>query len=288
MSSWYLYFLLPLILFPATSVLSVALGRKIGSQKMSLYRQGTIIILGIPLLFWILEKFELLKIHYMNLILCGVFWALYLSTAFYAMNLTSIWISRSFLAVSRTITGFILGYVLFREYISLYDIGGLIIIWLGFYLSFKYKWEHFSIRDIKGILFSLIAGIFFTINTLIFKLYAKDFSPLESAYLLESTSFPFLLIASILIHKWDIKKSFKIDIKKIWVIFLTAPLILLASYGLAESVNRIPFYIFNTLFIFVLVTSVIFSWIFLGEKFTLKQLSAMIIMVLWCGIIVVF
>ena len=288
MNLWYLYFLLPLIIFPATAVLSVSLWRKIGSQKMSLYRQGTIIILWIPLLFWILQQWELLEKHAFNLVLCGLFWALYLSTAFYAMNLTSVGVSRSFLAVSRTITGFVLGYALFREHISLSDIGWLVIIWLGFYLSFRYKGEHFSMRDMKGIVFSLIAGVFFTVNTLIFKLYAQDFSPLQSAYLLESTSLPFLLCMSLLMHKGDVKKAVSIDIRKIGVIFLTAPLILLASYGLAESVNRISFYVFNTLFIFVLVTSVIFSWIFLWEKFTFKQLFAMAVMTLGCGVIILF
>lgn len=288
MTLWYLYFLLAAILFPLISTINVLYGRKIGARKIALYRQLTLTIIGSPLLIGIASKPEILQKHALLIFLCGLFGATYLTVAFHAMNLTSIGISRSFVAVSRTITGFLIGFFLFQESISLYDISGVFLICLGFYLLSHFRWEHFSRKDILWVGVSLVAGVLFSINTLIFKLFAADFSPIESAYLLESSSVLFLIVFTFFATKCSLKKTFSIEWKKLSILFLTSPFLLLASYGLAKSVNDIPFYIFNTLFILMLIVSIILSWIFLKEKFTLKQLSAMWIMMIGCGVVIIF
>gem|GEM_PF-4544175 len=111
-----------MILFPAISTINVLFGRQLGAKKMSLYRQLTVTIVGSPLLIGILQKPELLEKHALIIVLCGFFGAMYLTTAFYAMNLTLVGISRSFVAVSRTVAGFVIGYFFFQESISFYDI----------------------------------------------------------------------------------------------------------------------------------------------------------------------
>jgi len=287
MELWYLYFLLPTILFPIAATINVANGRKIGSQKMSMYRQITLAIIGSPIIFLLLEKWEAIQKHAILLVLCWWFWALYLSSSFYAMNLTSVWVSRTFVAISRTISAFIIWYTLFHESISFYDFIGIWIIFLWFALFYRVFESSFSKADIIWITISLIWWVIFSTNTLVFKTFASDFPWIEAAYLLEVTSVWFLILWQLLRHKWNLKKSFWVDKKTLWILFFTAPLILAASYGAAKSINIIPFYIFNTLFAASLVISIILSWIFLHEKFTLRQISALWSMILWCLIVVV-
>lgn len=287
MSIWYLYFLLPIILFPTVSIINVLFGRKIWSRKLSLYRQLTVTIVWLPILYSILKKPEIVQEHIFMIIACGILWAGYLTIAFHSMNLTSIGISRSFVAVSRTITSFIIWYTLFWENISYYDFIWILWIWLWFYVLSSASWEKLSKKDIWWIIFSLIAWIIFTMNTLTFKEISQHFSPIKAAYILEASSFLPLLWLYLITKKETLSTSLQKDYKKITILFLTAPLILLASYWLAKSINIIPFYIINTLFVLVLVVSIILSWIFLKEKFTIKQLSAIWCMMLSCGVIVV-
>ena len=287
MNLWYLYFLLPVILFPLAATINVANGRKIGSQKASMYRQLTLTIIWSPVIFLLIEKWELIQKHFWLLLLCGLLWAIYLSASFYAMNLTSVWISRSFVTVSRTLSAFIIWYTLFSESIGWYDFFGIWVIFLGFALFYKVFEQNFSVSDLIWITISLIWWVIFSPNTLVFKTFAIDFPGIEAAYLLESSSVLFLIAWQLIRHKWSLRKSFSIDQKNLSLLFLTAPLILIASYGLAKSVHIIPFYIFNTLFVLSLVISIILSWIFLWEKFTLRQASALWTMILWCAIVVV-
>ena len=286
MNTWYLYFLLSAILFCVLSITNVVFGRKIGAKKIALYRQLTLTIVWSPIIIGLLWKTELLEKHAVMLVLCGIFWAWYLTVAFHAMNLTSIWISRIFVAVSRTITWFLIGFFFFQESISLYDLGWIIIMFTWFYLLARFRGEHFSKADILWVWVSLLAGVLFSINVLIFKIFAADFSALEAGYLLESTSLVFLALIMLFTSKESIKKSFSIEYKKLAILFCGAPLLLLASYGLAKSVDQIPFYVFNTMFILMLIISMILSWIFLKEKFTLKQLFAMWIIISGCVVVI--
>jgi drug/metabolite transporter (DMT)-like permease len=286
MTIWYLYFLLPVLLFSAVGTINVLFGRKIWARKLSLYRQLTVTVAWIPILYSILQKPHVLQEHILILIACGLLWAWYLTIAFHAMNLTSIGISRSFVAVSRTITGFIIGYTLFWENISLYDLVWILWIWLGFYILSNASGEKLNKNDVLWITFSLIWWVIFTMNALVFKEISQYFSAIEAAYILEASSFLPLLWLYIITKKETFSTSIKKDYKKIFILFATAPLILLASYGLAKSINIIPFYIINTLFVLVLVVSMILSWIFLKEKFTLKQLWAIWCMVVSCWVII--
>jgi len=288
MSIWYLYFLLPVILFPTVSVINVLFWRKIGARKLSLYRQATVTIIGFPILFSLLLEYELLIEHSFMIILCWVLGASYLTIAFYAMNLTSIWISRSFVAVSRTLSAFALWFFIFQESISLYDFFGIFIIFLWIYALWKSSGEKIQQKDLIWIWCSLLWWIIFSFNTLVFKILTETFWSIESAYLLEASSFIPLLILYTFSKKQNHSTSIAQDYKKIGVLFITAPLILLASYGLAVSVTLIPFYIINTLFILVLIVSMILSWIFLWEKFKLSQLLSIAIMMLWCLGVVLF
>lgn len=286
MNYWYLYFLLPVILFPVASTINIANGRKIGSQKMSMYRQIALTIVGSPVIFLLLEKWDLLVKHLWLLIACGFFGALYLSTSFYATNITSVGISRTFVTVSRTLSSFIIWYTLFKETISLYDFLGVGVIFLGFSVFYRVFDTHFSRADIIGILVSLLWGVIFSTNTLIFKTFAIDFPGLQAAYLLECTSVLFLICWGLLRNKWNIKNTFSVDRQTLTWLFLTAPLILWASYGAAKSIHLIPFYIFSTLFVLSLVISIILGWIFLHEKFTSRQLTSLWCMIAWCIVVV--
>lgn len=286
MNTWYLFFILATILFPIVATINVYFGRKIGSKKLSLYRQITLTIIGAPILIGLFSQGELLRQYWLLLILMWLCGATYLSMAFYAMNLTSVWVSRSFVTASRTVAGFLIGYFLFQESISFYDIWGIFIIFLWFYLLSNIHWKKLKRNDILWIIISLLAGVLFSINTLIFKYFVEDFSTLQAAYLLEASCMPFLLIFAILFRRGTIHEALSIEYKKLWILFLTAPLILLGSYGLAKSVNQIPFYIFNTLFVLTVGVSMILSFVFLKERLSREQLFALMMMLCGCIIVV--
>lgn len=285
MNIWYFYFLLPAIFFPLTLIIATSQGRKIGARKLSLYRQLTVSIVWFPILLNILEKSDVLSQNILLIALCGIIGASYLTIAFYAVNLTTVWISRSFVTVSRTICSFLVWYFLFQENISYFDILWVGIIFLWVYKISNISKEKLSKKDILGIILSFTWWILFTFNNLVFKKIWENFSMLESAYILEASSLIPLTILYAMTHKKEDFKAMRQDGKKIWILFFTAPLILLASYWLAQSVQVVPFYIFNTLFILVLIFSLIFWRIFLGEKISLARLWAMWLMIVWCSII---
>lgn len=285
MNIWYLYFLLPAIFFPLSLIIATSQWRKIGARKLSLYRQLTVSIIWFPIFLQILEKSDVLSQNFLLVALCGIIGASYLTIAFYAVNLTTVWISRSFVTVSRTICSFLVWYFLFQENISYFDILWVWIIFLWVYKISNIQKEKLSKKDILGIILSFIWWVLFTLNNLVFKKIGENFSMLESAYILEASSLIPLALLYFLTHKKDDFKAMKHDWKKIGILFFTAPLIILASYWLAQSVQLVPFYIFNTLFIFVLIFSLIFWRIFLGEKISLARWVAMWLMIIWCSII---
>ena len=280
MNIWYLYFLLPVIFLSATGIIHVAIWRKIWAKKLSLYRQITLMIIWSPLLFWLLNKTDLIEKHILLLIASWIVGTGYLLLSFHAMNITSVWISKSFLAVSRTISSFCIWFFLLQEAINIYDIFWMLIIFLWFYILGKVNREKLTQNDIKWITVSLLAGVVFSINILIFKIYAADFTALESAYLLESMNAIFLVIFSIFYWKNKLQDKFKIPLKTFFVLCVVSPLVLVWVYGLAMSVNLIPFYIFNTWFIFILIVSTILWWIFLKEKFSLWRWISLGIMII--------
>lgn len=288
MNTWYLYFLLPAILFPLVWTINTAYGRKIGSQKLSLYRQFTLTLVWLPIAFSLIQKSHLLEENIFSIVLCWLLWASYLTIAFYSLNLTSVWISRSFVAISRTICAFAIWFFLFGESISIFDYFWVVVILLWFYLLSKASWERLSKNDILWIILWLTWWVLFSLNNLVFKNISTVFSPIESAYILEASSFLPLLILYTLTHKKQDFISMKYDWKMLWVLSLSAPLIFLAGYWLAQSIHQIPFYIFNTLFVLVLVTSMIFARIFLGEKISFTRWIALGAMVLGCVVIVLF
>jgi len=288
MNTWYFYFLLTVLLFPIVSTIQVKYGRKIGALKLSLLRQITIAIIWSPLLYFLIQKWEIIQSNIISLLLSWLFGAGYLLTAFYAMNLTSVGISRIFVAVSRTIFALIIGYFVFEEVISLYDYLWITVIFIGFVFLSLSDTKQKSPSQTLGVLVSLWAWVLFWINMLFFKQFSPHFSGLESAYLLETTNGIFLILATLFMGKKEIQKNFSLKWEKFWLLFATAPLVLVASYWLAKSIIMIPFYLVNVLFVFVFFASIIFGWIFLHEKFTLKQLASMGVMLLWCGIVVLF
>jgi len=150
----------------------------------------------------------------------------------------------------------------------------------------KASWEKLTKHDTTWIILSLIWWVIFACNNLVFKNISWVFWPVESAYILEFSSLIPLTLLYLIGHKKQDIINMKKDGKKLWILFLTAPLILLSWYGLAQSVNSIPFYIFNSLFVIVLVFSIVFSWIFLKEKFSLTRWVSLLTMILWCLMIV--
>lgn len=286
MNIWYLYFLLPAFLFPLSLIIATSLWRKIWARKLSLYRQFSVTIIGLPIWIGILKNSEVFLSNLLLIFYCGILWAIYLTIAFYATNLTTVWISRSFVTISRTLSSFVIWYILFSENISYFDIIWMLTIFIGVYFLSNISKEKLLKNDILGILFSFLWGIIFTLNNLVFKDIWNHFSFIEAAYILEASSLIPLFILYVLTHNKNDFIKMRHDSKNISIMLFTAPLILIASYWLAQSIQLLPFYIFNTLFVLTLIISVFFSWLFLWEKISQKRLISISIMILGCSIIV--
>lgn len=290
MNIWYLYFIITAFCFALSTLIHIKVGRNIWAVKLSIFRQITVLIVWAPVLLWLFAKSNLIIHNWLWLVLSWVCGTSYLLISFQATNITTVGISRSFVTVSRTITAFIIGFFLFKENITFIDFIWVWVISLGFYLLAKDGWEKLTKNDSLWILLSLIGWVIFSINMYVFKVFSDSFSALESAFLLELMNGFFLILVGIIygFHKKNLKTNFQLGMRQFFAIALWAPLILFWWYTAATSIHMVPFYLFNSLLVLILVILVILSWLFLKEKLSLMRLISLGTMILWCLLMIMF
>lgn len=288
--SWFI--LLPIILWPFTGVFLAKYGRKIGSLTTSFYRQFTIFLIWIPILFFdIWSNYMKFLDHWWYIFLASITGFVYIMTNFLSSNLLPYSIVRIFYDSSRMLFWLFIGYFLLWETITFFDMGAIILLFIGFYLFSltKIDTHHLKTQNIPlGITLSVVNWILFTLSIYYFKLYADAFSPITAAYILEVVNG--VLIAIFLLWLLVIKKQnyFQIWKKEGSIFLILAPLSLLASYWLAVSYEKVSFYVINLLFILQFLVSVFFSSILLKEKLSYSQIFPTILVIFALTIIVLY
>ncbi|NUJ98193.1 EamA family transporter [Candidatus Gracilibacteria bacterium] len=284
-----IYLIIPLIFYPLSAVLLSKYARDIGARKIAFYRQLTMFLWGIPFLPFIISYKDIYILEWKNILLASFFGALYVIFVFFASNLLPFMVAKIFFEPSRTIVAFIIAYFLFSETFSFIDIIGIIFIFIGFFIfSFsKIDVSHLKLKNISlGIFISLFNGIVFSFSGYFFKLYGAKFPPLLASYTLETINGVFIFLFLLFFSFFEKKNNFLIEKKYFLLIFLLAPLTLIATYGFAESYKKFPFYIVSVTFIAGFVVVGLFSYLFLKEKLDKIQiLASFIILSSLAGII---
>jgi len=288
----YLYILLPIICWPLATVLLTKFSRNKWSLQTVLYRQITIFLVWIPLLF-LISKTDILLIqeNLLSVFLASFFWSIYIFSVFMAFDYLPIWISRVFTITSRLLLSLFIWYFVLFENIWLIDLLWLIVLLLWFYLLSKDKINNLHLKK-KNIFFwiiiSLANWILFGLSIYFFKIYSSGVNPLVSAYILESIDIILLSIFALIFSIKNNKNYFKIGKNDFIKILLISPIALLWTYWLAKSYDYISFYIINILFVFIFFSSLILAYFILWEKITRKQLLSMFIIMLTTSIIILF
>ncbi len=288
----YLYILLPIICWPLATVLLTKFSRNKWSLQTVLYRQITIFLVWIPLLF-LISKTDILLIqeNLLSVFLASFFWSIYIFSVFMAFDYLPIWISRVFTITSRLLLSLFIWYFVLFENIWLIDLLWLIVLLLWFYLLSKDKINNLHLKK-KNIFFwiiiSLANWILFGLSIYFFKIYSSGVNPLVSAYILESIDIILLSIFALIFSIKNNKNYFKIGMNDFIKILLISPIALLWTYWLAKSYDYISFYIINILFVFIFFSSLILAYFILWEKITRKQLLSMFIIMLTTSIIILF
>lgn len=287
MNIWYLYFFLAALSFPFTLVVASWISRQIWSQKLSLIRQLSLSIIGFPILFSFIHSSTLFTQQLVNIVLMWITWALYLILAFQATHHTIVGMSRSFVTISRTIIAFFLWILIFQENIEIIDIIGILMIFWCILRIWKSKNDILTKEDFIGILFSLAAWSMHVTNAYFFKIVSHDFTALQSAYILEFSSF--IPLAAMYFFFPQNKKNIskKTELQAFKTMTILAPIIFLWSYGLAQSIQLIPFYVYNTLLVLGFIMSIIFGKIILGEHISTSRLFSIFGIITWCFLVVI-
>lgn len=232
--------------------------------------------------------FYLTKQFWAEILLSGLFGSAYLFCVFKSADYIEMIQWRVINVVVRVLFSIIVWVFIIGEVVNIYEAIGIAImlLWISLYLKLhnENSLTHYNLPIWVAI--STIWWILFVASQYYFSIYAKVFTPLSSAYLLELSSIPFLF-AMILVFQW--KKEFlklnklgSTDIKKL---FLWSAPVLIGSYWLAMSYKHLDFILVNILFCGTLIMAWIFWYLILGEK--LSKLQIVIFSFIVIGIFIV-
>ena len=281
---------LPIVFWPLTWVIVAKYGRKIGSIKTAFYRQLTIILFWSPILYFLISyKSWALYAHRFDICIASISGAIFLITNILSSNLLPFAITRIFYDSTRIVASITIWYFLLSEIVSKTDIVWIIILFAWFYaFSFtKIENTHLKIKNIPlGVGVSILNGFLFIVSIYYFKLYSQDFTPLESAYILEGVNGSFLFIYLLFLYFLKHENHFQIEKKDFLLLLSLSPFALLASFGLAMAYQTLPFFLINLLFILQFILGVYFGYVFLKEKLSKKQIAPIGLILLGLMIIV--
>lgn len=286
-----LYILLPIILWPLTWVILAKYGRKIGSYTTAFYRQFTIFIVSIFIVYSLFEKHALLSEYSLYIFGASISWFVYLISNFYSTNLLPFSVMRIFYDSSRMIFGLFLWYFFLSEQITFYDVVWIIFLFIGFYLFSlsRIDTSHLQIKNIPlWVTLSVINWGLFIMSSYYFKLYAQAFSPMQAAVILEVLNGICIGLFLLCILMFQQKNYFRISLRDCMLFLCMAPLSLFATYGLAKTYEFVSFYVINLLFILQFIFSVFFSYLFLKEKLSYSQIFPTIVIIVSLALIVLY
>lgn len=275
MNIYLLYALLPLVIFPLTSVFLTQVSRKTGSILTTFLRQVVLLVFGIPIIFFTPDFFSLLWTYWKEVFISGLFGCLYLLCVFKSYDYVEIVQWRVINVVSRILFSLLVGILILGEVLNIYQAIGVVIMlaWISLYLKIKNENILPKYNLPLGVAINILGAVFFVANGYYFSIYAKEFSPFMAGYILEISSIP-LLMAIVLCTdtKNDFWKILDFSCKDWKLLLLWSVPALFGSYGLAQSYKHLDFIIVNILFCATLVMAGVFSYLILGEKLTKLQM----------------
>jgi drug/metabolite transporter (DMT)-like permease len=274
----FIYLLIPFIFSTLHSIILTKYSRNEWSLQIAFYRQLWIILVWIPLFFFLPFEFKILIENISTILITSIIWATFLFLNFKSLDYIPVAIWKVFQTAMRILITILIWMILLSENINLIQIVWifLLILWI---FSLLRKWSF----SIKWISLSIISWIVVAINWYFFVLYSKSFSPLIAGYILEFFNWLFLLLFLLLssfIKDNSVKKSFKIKLKSFWIILLSAPLILISSWAISKSYEIYDFTIVWLVLTMSIPASMIFWYFILKEKLSIKSILSIILITL--------
>ena len=275
MSIYLLYALLPLIVFPLTSVFLAKVSRQIGSLLTTFLRQIFLLFIGLPIIFITPDFFSELLWYWKEFLLSWLFGSLYLYSVFKSCDYIEVIQGRVVNVIVRVLFSIVIGVLVLGEVLNMYEILGITMILVGISLYLKIKNENtlpqYNLPLWVGL--NMIWGILFVGSGYYFSIYAQGLPPLMAAYMLELASIPFLIVTILLTDmRKDMKKILRLASEHCKLLLFGTVPVLLGSYGLAQSYVYLDFIIVNVLFCATLVMAGVFAWLILWEKLTKLQM----------------
>ncbi len=275
MSIYLLYALLPLIVFPLTSVFLTKLSRETGSLLTTFLRQISILVFWIPIIFLTPDFFTLVIKYGKEIFISGIWASLYLYSVFKSYDHVELIQWRVVNVISRVLISVAVWMIILWEKLSFYQSMGVCIILIGisFYLKIRNENTLPKYNLMLWVTLSILGAGFFVMNWYYFSIYAQEFPPFMSAYVLEISSIP-LLICMVLLSKErdNFKRVFNFSLNDWRLLLWWSIPALLWSYWLAMSYIHLDFIVVNILFCATLIMAGLFAWLILWEKLTKLQM----------------
>ncbi len=233
-----LYGLLPVIFFPLTAIALAIISRKIGSLVVSFYRQMILFIVGVPIVFLEHSFFERVILNIEAILLTGIFGSVYLFSVFKSCDYLEVNQSRVLNIVWRILLSVWVWLYLLSENITIERTIWIAILLVGilWYLFVKNENTVPKYNLWLWVIINMVSSITFIWSQYYLQQYSSNFSGIESAYLLEIGSLPFLLLFIVLL--WKIKELQKVKylskLDKNILLFGSIG-VMIWSYGLALS-----------------------------------------------------
>ncbi len=270
-----IYLIIPFVAYSLQAVILTKFSRTKWSLSMSFYRQFTIFLIGLPLLYFYPIDLKILQEYIFIILFTSLIWAMYLFISFKSYDYIQVALWNSFSLVSRILLTILTWIFLLSESLNIYQYIWIFFLFISISLLFKIK-EKLSFL---WVFLSIISWALLVANWYYFILYSKSFSPILAGYLLEVFNgvflFLFLIIQSFS-QKKPFKKTFSIDSKTFSIILSSAPLALLWTAAISKSYELYSFTIVWIALTMILPASLIFSRIILKERPATKTIFIII------------
>jgi len=274
--------ILSMLAYTFQGTLLVHHARKIDGLSLAVYRNLSLGISMIPLLF-LANKADFLAIpQFIPLILAaGLSGAISLSLSFTAIKFLPVGVSNAFGNSATVIIIFFLGFVFFQENLSLAQailIG--IILGSGILLGFQNNhMSHLDKRTSLGIIIRIIGSIFTGITFFLMSKVARELNPYIAAYSWELLIGIFALILALGRSAFSKHKIKKISWKEFGKILLISSPTLIGSGGFAYAITIGPVGIASAISVGGgMFVSMILADLWYNEKLDLKKWIIILIM----------
>lgn len=278
---YYLLILISVIGYTLQGTLLVRYSRSIDSLSLAVYRNLSLIFIMSPLLlFTSIEQLRSVP-DYIHLIsLAGITGTIGLASMFLSYRYLAIGISSGLRQAAGVFSALVLGIVFFDESLSGFQVLLIVFLLAGGFIIGKAKnpMPHLNSNAAFGILLSIFTGSIIALSFFLMSRMARELGPAISGYLWESSIGIFSLIFVVMRNKIGGHKIETISLTTFLKISLASSPTVLGTGAVAWAVTIGPLGLLRALSSAGIILTIIFSWLFYGEKLTVNQ---------WIGIVLV-